>query len=413
MELANELDIGLDSVVFLDNDPVACAEVQSTCPEVVTCLLPPRVEDIAQFLRHVWAFDRLVLTGDDVSRAARYRQGAARARALRQSLTFGEFIDSLGLDIQIAPLEARHLSRAAQLTQRTNQFNCTTIRRSDRDIQRLCELGAVEALIVSVTDRFGDYGQVGLLMFRAQASALVVDTWLLSCRALGRGVEHRMLAKLGEIACERGLAFVDVPFVPTAKNHPARAFLEAVGVSRPPQAANSCDFSIPAARAAATVFTPACPPPRSSTAMDDASSTGRGAPPREDGHSRSAHARIATELQSVDQILAAIQSRRQRTRPDLTTGLTAARTAVEETLASIWTRVLNVSPIGIHDDFVELGGHSLLATILLSRVRDAFQVDIALHDFFADATVAGLARGSTAVGSSWPTRRSLQGRWRA
>ena len=121
------------------------------------------------------------------------------------------------------------VARVSQLTQRTNQFNCTTIRRSEAEVERMLRPGELECLIVDVRDRFGEYGLVGVMMFKNNGDALHVDTMLLSCRALGRRVEHRMLAKLANIAQERGLARVEIPFQPTAKNKPALDFLDALG----------------------------------------------------------------------------------------------------------------------------------------------------------------------------------------
>ena len=101
------------------------------------------------------------------------------------------------------------MDRVAELTFRTNQFNTTTIRRSAPEIGLLLKEG-VECLVVNVMDRFGDYGLVGVVFFKINGCRLEVDTFLLSCRALGRGVEHQMVAKLGEIAREQELAYVDL-----------------------------------------------------------------------------------------------------------------------------------------------------------------------------------------------------------
>ena len=126
-------------------------------------------------------------------------------------------------------MRAADIARVSQLTQRTNQFNCTTIRRSEVEIEKMLRPSELECLTVDLRDRFGDYGMVGVMIFKSSGDALLVDTMLLSCRALGRRVEHRMLAKLAEIAQERGLARVEIPFHPTAKNKPAFEFLESIG----------------------------------------------------------------------------------------------------------------------------------------------------------------------------------------
>src|SRR5205823_2348 len=138
----------------------------------------------------------------------------------------------------------------SQLTQRTNQFNCTTLRRTEPQIRQLWSAGELECLTVTVIDRFGEYGLVGVMMFRANAEAVSTDTFLLSCRVLGRGVEHRMLHRLGQIANSRGIARVDIQFVPSKKNSPALSFLESVA-GQFKEAADGCLwFRLPAEYAA-------------------------------------------------------------------------------------------------------------------------------------------------------------------
>ena len=180
---------------------------------------------IPDFLRHVWAFDRARVTEEDRRRAEMYAQRAERVRAERAAVSLEEFLASLELEVMIAPMAPADRTRVAQLTQRTNQMNTTLARRTEAEI---CTLDA-ECWTVRVRDRFGDYGLTGVVIFRASGDALVVDTFLLSCRALGRGVEHRMVAQLGEAARERGLARVEIPFVAGQRNRPAELFLQSIG----------------------------------------------------------------------------------------------------------------------------------------------------------------------------------------
>ncbi len=225
--LAAELGLGLDSFVFVDDNPVECAEVQAACPEVLTVELP-EPEQIPRFLHHVWAFDRLRITEDDRRRAEVYRQNRERERLRETSFSLAEFLADLRLEVDLLPLTPECLPRAAQLTQRTNQLNLTTIRRSEAELAALCASGAREGRVIAVRDRFGEYGLVGLLLFSGDREALDVETFLLSCRVLGRGVERRVLAELGRLAHARGLRRIELRFVPTAKNRPALEFLEAV-----------------------------------------------------------------------------------------------------------------------------------------------------------------------------------------
>jgi FkbH-like protein len=228
--LAKELQLGLDSFIFVDNDPVVCMQMQAECPEVLTLQLPVEAERIPRFLRHVWAFDHLKVTDEDRQRTALYQQNRNRERLRSDSLSLEDFLAAIELDIRISEMAPHQLARVAQLTQRTNQFNFTQIERSESELKNLCQAGQLETLVLEVSDRFGDYGLVGVMIFESGADAINVDTFLLSCRALGRKLEHRMLARLGMIAYERRKQFVKVRLLRTRKNQPAQDFLSEVGI---------------------------------------------------------------------------------------------------------------------------------------------------------------------------------------
>jgi amino acid adenylation domain-containing protein/FkbH-like protein len=254
--LATELRLGLDSFIFIDDNPVECAEVEAGCPEALTILLPPAADQIPQFLRNVWAFDHLRLTGEDQRRTALYQEDVRRERFHQEAPSFEAFLAGLELEISIAPMREEQLPRVAQLTLRTNQFNCTTIRRTESELQELIQQTGTEVLTVEVKDRFGDYGLVGLVIFRTEANRLAVDTFLLSCRALGKGVEHRMLAYLGELAASRGCEWVDINLVRTPKNGPAFDFIASVAGDRLQAAGNEYNCRLPAALVAAVTPKP-------------------------------------------------------------------------------------------------------------------------------------------------------------
>ena len=205
-ELAEELNLALDSFILVDNSATECAEVLAGAPEALAIPLPQDAREFASFLDHIWAFDRWNTTAEDRGRAALYVQERERARAEQMASSLEEFLASLNLRVTILPMTQEQLPRVAQLTMRTNQMNFTSVRRNEGEIQTLLCSQGYECLTVNVEDRFGSYGLTGVMLFRTTGDALIVDTFLLSCRALGRGVEHRMLARLGEIAKERGLA---------------------------------------------------------------------------------------------------------------------------------------------------------------------------------------------------------------
>jgi acyl carrier protein len=350
---------------------------------VLTLPLPADPGEIPCFLEHIWAFDRLRVTEEDKQRTTLYTQRVERARLEKQAKTLEEFIHSLQLQVRISELRPEALARAAQLTQRTNQMNFTTIRRGEAEIQALVSSGAAECLTVEVTDRFGSYGLTGLTIFRAGIEALLVDTFLLSCRVLGRGVEHRLLAKLGEIAVSRGLLRVEIPFVPTPRNQPALMFLENVGAQSKVRTEGGFLFALPASYAGAITYKPAAAVPKPAPE----------APAGQAGTREPADfVHIATHLRTVDQIQEQVRAaRKENALP--ASSVAAPRTELEEQLVALWADLLHLPSLGVRDNFFDLGGHSLLAVQLLSRVRQVYRVDLPLDVVYSSAfTVAELAK---------------------
>ena len=372
--IAEELQVGLDSLILVDDNPKECTEAQAGAPEALVLPLPADPGDIPTFLAHVWAFDRARVTEEDRRRPERYAQEAERVRAERSATSLHDFLAALQLRVSIEPMDPGQLSRVAQLTRRTNQMNATLERRSEAEIQAL----TAEILTVEVSDRFGGYGITGVMIFEAGGDALVVDTFLLSCRALGRGVEHRMMARLGEIAAARGLARVEIPFRQGQRNRPARLFLESLTT-----AGADGVYRLPAAVAAAARYdaAPAELPRREDPEPRTA------APVR-----RADYVRIATELREP----AAVLERIRASAPRLVATRAAAdppRTPLERELAELWAGLLNLPAVGVHDNFFDLGGHSLLAVQLLSRVRQVCGVELSLEVVYSgEFTVAELAK---------------------
>jgi FkbH-like protein len=203
--LAADLDLSLDSFIFVDDNSKECDEAQAAAPAVLALPLPANPAEIPEFLANLWAFDRPRVTADDVRRAEQYTHNAARTQAAQSAANIEEFLAALRLEVMIQPMMRDQVPRVAQLTQRTNQMNASGIRRTEAEIAALNG----ECLTVHVRDKFGDDGLVGVMIFRAASDALVADMFLLSCRALGRRVEHRMKAHLEEIAHERRLSHVE------------------------------------------------------------------------------------------------------------------------------------------------------------------------------------------------------------
>lgn len=224
--LAEELQLGLDTFIFLDDDPVQCADVRGGCAGVTVVELPKDSNEAVRTVLETWELDHAKVTDEDRRRTEFYFQNREREIVRTTAATLEEYLGTLGIVVTITPVTDEQLARVAQLTQRTNQFNCGAVKRTESELERLRATGA-EILVVDVRDRFGEYGLVGAVIFQAKAAALEVDTFLLSCRALGRRVEHTILERLREEAAARGLPRVHVFFRRTAKNQPAADFLAA------------------------------------------------------------------------------------------------------------------------------------------------------------------------------------------
>jgi FkbH-like protein len=386
--LAHELNLGLDSFVFIDDNPVECAEVRANCPEMVTLLLPPD-DEIDRFLGNIWALDRLKITTEDTQRTAMYQEEAERRRYMHEAPNFDDFLAGLDLNVVIAEPSHERIARVAQLTQRTNQFNFTTVRRTEGEFRQLSESGK-ECRFVEVSDRFGAYGLVGVMIYSLASDALQLDSFLLSCRVLGRGVEHRMFNELAEIAREHKRDSIEAKVIFTKKNLPARNFLESIGSEFACPIEGGLFYRIPVDHASRLKPSQAVPHTESgdedrSTSPSSASSKAIvKVPPYE---------RIASSLSSPEQVLAVLEARakERRPRPALSEGLAVPGTETEARLAKFWAELLRYEAVGVHDDYFELGGTSLLAVDLFMKIENEFGVRLPLTSIIEAPTVCLMA----------------------
>ncbi|HVV00522.1 MAG TPA: thioesterase domain-containing protein, partial [Verrucomicrobiae bacterium] len=411
--LARELKLGLDSFIFIDDNPVECAEVSANCPDVLTLQLPDDPAAFENFFRHCWVFDHLKLTEEDRKRAEMYQQNRQREQLREESLSLADFVAGLELRVVIEPMQPAQLQRTAQLTQRTNQFNFTTRRRTEMDIQKL--LTSHEVLTVTVADRFGDYGLTGAIICSQREGTLDVDTFLLSCRVLGRGVEHQMMARLGEIAQSRKLNWVDAHFVPTQRNQPALDFLESIGAPFRQPSNGGYLFRFPAGFAAEVTFNPqpaeeAHPSPEKAV-NSIAENGGDGKAPLSNRSSQPATALSGSNTAAAQPLLSGfrrcreialnacdagrihqqVESRAEKRAGNRSTYV-APSNDTERQLCELWQKLLHVERVGVRDNFFELGGHSLLAVRLFAEIEKLTGRKLPLVTLFQSSTIRQLAR---------------------
>ncbi|MFE0514281.1 HAD-IIIC family phosphatase [Streptomyces sp. NPDC058964] len=224
-EAARTLDLGLDSFLFLDDNPAEIAKMRSALPQVLSVTCPPAAE-LDGFLGRLWPLVPAAATAEDTLRVRFYEQERERD-AVRGQAGFEEFLDQLELEVDIRALGEDDVRRAEQLVRRTNQFTLRARSSDGADLARWRERG--EVWTAAARDRFGDYGQIALLALHAEGGRLDVVAWTMSCRALGRGVEERLLRWLADRADELGCAKVRLSAERTPRNVPARRLLAALG----------------------------------------------------------------------------------------------------------------------------------------------------------------------------------------
>jgi FkbH-like protein len=232
MEIAKRLNIGLEHIVFVDDNPVECHQVAGAFPMVTVIRLPDQPERFIGALLEEGLFDGLSFSQEDRNREELYRQ-VEQAEELRgRCASLEDFYCELEMEVSFSPVQANSVSRAAQLTQKTNQFNVTTIRYSDSEIAARARDREWLVTTVRVKDRFGDNGIVALMLARFGSGELDIDTLLMSCRVFGRTVETAMLAYLCEQARRRGAQRIRARMIPTSKNAPSQGVYETHGFQR-------------------------------------------------------------------------------------------------------------------------------------------------------------------------------------
>jgi FkbH-like protein len=223
-EIAAELNIGLDTIAFLDDNPVERQQVREQAPETIVIRLPEDPMDYARAVRDCPWFERLALSDEDRRRGAYYAAQRERAELQRSVTSKEDFYRSLEQVAEIAPVDAQTLARVSQLTQKTNQFNLTTRRYTEQQIAVMAATPNWRVWSLRVRDRYADNGLVGVAIARIDGEVCEIDSFLMSCRVIGRTLETALLAHLAADARERGAKVLQGWLLPTKKNAPAREF---------------------------------------------------------------------------------------------------------------------------------------------------------------------------------------------
>lgn len=229
-DAAKILNLGIDSFVFVDDNPVECAMVRTMLPEVMTICLPDDPAESEMTLARLDCFDQFMISDEDRRRGEMYRQEASRASLKTNSKDIKAFYHELKMVAVISRNDFSNIPRVAQLTQRTNQFNMTTIRRTESQIKDLISKPQYDIFTLRLLDRFGDNGIVGMAIVEHGDYEDILETFIMSCRVLGRTLENSFLSWIGIDSLKRGVPRLVALYESTPKNMQFRDFYKSWGM---------------------------------------------------------------------------------------------------------------------------------------------------------------------------------------
>lgn len=213
------LNIGFDSMVFLDDNPFERSIVRNNIPDITVPDLP---EDPAEYLEYLYTlnlFETASYSSEDVNRTEQYQKESKRAMALESSTNEEDFLKGLNMISGVRPFDSFSIPRIAQLSQRTNQFNMRTVRYTENDIRRIVSSARYLTLAFTLDDIYGDYGLIcAVIMEKRKPSELFIDSWFMSCRVFNRGMENFVINNVVKVATNIGCRTILGEYIPTVKN---------------------------------------------------------------------------------------------------------------------------------------------------------------------------------------------------
>jgi len=232
--VAKKLNIGLDSIIFVDDNAKEIGEISERLPDVTCVVVPEELAELSDLFAETDFFDFAEITDEDRRRTEMMAADSARLE-IQEAMSEEEFRKSLNLKIEVFAAQKHHLARVTQLINKTNQFNLTTVRRTQDEVEEL--VGSKDALVLGmdIKDKYGDYGLVGVTILKKKAKSCVIDTLLMSCRVLGRGAEETLIAKLAEAAKSLGCDEIRGRYIATSKNAMVKDFYRHFNFQHEPQ----------------------------------------------------------------------------------------------------------------------------------------------------------------------------------
>lgn len=233
-ELSRELNIGIDSMVFIDDNPVERENIKNYFGDIIVPHFPQDTSELESFITDIYFdnFFTLKVLNEDKEKTNMYRANIKREATKFKSVSLDDFYKSLNTKIYIKIADKDDISRAFQLNQKTNQFNVTTKRYTEKDIEKFINSPNYDVYIAAVEDKFGDNGNSILIIIDKQENSKAkIDTFLLSCRVMGRNIEYSIQQFIEDKLLREGYKLIEAEYIPTSKNKPVENLFEQLGYS--------------------------------------------------------------------------------------------------------------------------------------------------------------------------------------
>ncbi|MDR2082771.1 MAG: HAD-IIIC family phosphatase [Candidatus Ancillula trichonymphae] len=243
-KIAAALNIGVDSLVFFDDNPAERALVQQFVLECLVVDVPAEVADYARALDSAHAFDWLQLKPEDLNRSSSYVANSVRDNLAASFTNYEDYLCALQMHADIGEITHKQMARFSQLINKSNQFNLRTIRYTEAEIEELLEDDVVKCIGICLADKFSEYGLISCIILRKDASKLFVNTWLMSCRVLKRGVEDLALEYIVQLAKSWGAEQIQGEYIPNKKNKMVQNFFSEQGFTKIAETTSSTRYQL-------------------------------------------------------------------------------------------------------------------------------------------------------------------------
>ena len=243
-EIAAELNLGTDSIVFVDDNPAEIEIVHQFAPDVEALLLGPDPSEYVSRLKDARLFESLSITAEDTRRTQQYIDEAQRRDLLASATDMGAYLRSLEMRAVVRDFHPIDVARIAQLINKSNQFNLTTRRRTEADVKQVMEDPCCTAFTIRLADKFGDQGLIAVVIGCLEEHYLNIDTWLMSCRVLNRQVEEETVNEIVRRAVLRGCKRIRGRYIPSQKNGMVKDLYGRMGFTRVAEHEHAIEFEL-------------------------------------------------------------------------------------------------------------------------------------------------------------------------